>query len=65
MAAMNTKMWEHPSAIEHRISIIRLAQTYKITTVVPVPKRLACGEEGVGAMANIEDIAREVQKATC
>jgi len=53
--AMNTKMWEHPLSAEH---LNRLNNWYRLTVVNPVAKKLACGEQGVGAMAEIETIVK-------
>ncbi len=55
--AMNTMMWNHPLTGVH-IEILRT--WYKLTVVEPVCKRLACGDEGMGAMADIENIVKAV-----
>ena len=58
--AMNTHMLEHPATGEH---LATLARWYPNLTVIPtVEKRLACGDIGLGAMASIETILREVAK---
>lgn len=53
--AMNTRMWNNPSTVRNMDT---LAADFKdrVRQVGPVDKLLACGEEGVGAMADIEDI---------
>jgi phosphopantothenoylcysteine synthetase/decarboxylase len=35
----------------------------RLTVVEPIEKRLACGDIGKGAMADINDIVRATQKA--
>ncbi|OGF27827.1 hypothetical protein A2331_07015 [Candidatus Falkowbacteria bacterium RIFOXYB2_FULL_34_18] len=57
--AMNTKMWEHPATKEH---LDRLNRWYKLNIIHPVSKKLACGETGVGAMAPISEIVKEINK---
>ncbi|MBI2482959.1 hypothetical protein HYV74_02135 [Candidatus Uhrbacteria bacterium] len=59
--AMNTQMWEHPATAEHLATLRRWYP--KCTVVDPVVKTLACGEHGVGAMADIEDIRYHVAAA--
>lgn len=52
--AMNTVMWEHPVT---DIQIKTIQSWFPTTAVVqPQAKKLACGDEGVGAMANIDTI---------
>ena len=48
--AMNTHMWEHPATDAH---LTTLAAWYRLTLVPPVTKRLACGDIGPGALADI------------
>ena len=55
--AMNTKMWEHPITKEHLDKV----KSWGIEVVDPVEKTLFCGDIGVGAMANIEDIVKEIK----
>ncbi|MBI3632616.1 MAG: phosphopantothenoylcysteine decarboxylase [Candidatus Vogelbacteria bacterium] len=51
--AMNTHMWEHPITAEH---LNKLRGWYnKLLVVEPVSKKLACGDIGKGAMADIRD----------
>jgi len=58
--AMNTKMWQHPVTAQH---LATLESWYKLKVVPPVAKKLACGDEGVGAMAKIDDIVRTVEQS--
>lgn len=51
--AMNTFMWEHPLTDKH---IFMVNEIYKLTVVNPIRKTLACGDTGLGALADIEDI---------
>lgn len=51
--AMNTQMWAHP--IVQR-NLRWLEETGRYTIVAPVSKRLACGDVGVGGLADVEDI---------
>lgn len=51
--AMNTAMWIHPATQCH---LEILNRWYNLRIINPIKKQLACGESGVGAMANIKDI---------
>lgn len=55
--AMNTKMWEHPITTTH----IDLLENFNYEVIVPQRKTLACGEDGVGALANIDVIINRIQ----
>lgn len=59
---LNTLMWNHSAMQEH---IAKLREWYKerLTIVDPVSKLLACGDEGVGAFASIDDIVKAVHRA--
>lgn len=57
--AMNTKMWEHPLTTEH---LKKLEAFYKLSVVWPVAKKLACGDYGYGAMAELDTIVQAVMK---
>lgn len=59
--AMNTQMWLHPLTAQH-LGI--LAQWYNMHTVYPVEKMLACGDVGVGAMADIATIVGCINEVT-
>lgn len=49
--AMNTNMYENPATSKNLSTV----GTYAIM-IGPVKGRLACGDDGVGAMADVEDI---------
>jgi phosphopantothenoylcysteine synthetase/decarboxylase len=55
--SMNVKMWEHPITKEH----IDKIKSWGITVVDPIEKKLFCGDYGMGAMANIEDIVKQIK----
>ncbi len=50
--AMNTQMWNNPITQQNLISLMSLGVKF----VSPIEKKLACGETGIGAMAEIKDI---------
>lgn len=56
--AMNTAMWEHPVTVRNRRWIDELG---RYTWVEPVSKRLACGDVGTGALAEVPDILAALQ----
>jgi len=73
--AMNTVMWEDPIT-SYQFNLLRSPFFYstreverevmrfsKLTIVEPVEKKLACGDVGKGAMANIGDIVKAVNAA--
>eukprot|EP00762_Andalucia_godoyi_P005441 ANDGO_08452.mRNA.1 Phosphopantothenoylcysteine decarboxylase len=51
--AMNTYMWEHPFTPK-QLDVLSKQLGYQV--VDPVAKKLACGDVGVGAMAEVSDI---------
>lgn len=56
--AMNTDMWKNRLTKEH---LERLRRRYPHLVIVPpVEKMLACGDIGMGAMANIGDIVNAI-----
>lgn len=55
--AMNTVMWENDLTQRHLQSF----RSKGCLVVDPVAKVLACGDEGAGAMASVEDIAKAVK----
>jgi phosphopantothenoylcysteine decarboxylase len=57
--AANCKMWSHPVTQEH----IDKISNWGIWVINPVKKKLACGETGVGAMADISTIVHTVKRA--
>ncbi|MEW6744346.1 MAG: flavoprotein [Planctomycetota bacterium] len=62
--AMNTRMWEHPVTQQNLRRLRELnAEGYKYTILDPVAKRLACGEEGMGALPPVEQIVAAVRTA--
>jgi phosphopantothenoylcysteine decarboxylase len=58
--AMNTKMWKNQFTLRDLL-VLKEMFNEKWHVVNPVSKKLACGDEGAGAMADIEDIARMVE----
>jgi phosphopantothenoylcysteine decarboxylase len=54
---MNTQMWEHP-IVQRNLGWLREAGRY--TIVAPSEKRLACGEVGVGGLAEVDDIVAAI-----
>ncbi len=53
--AMNTRMWNHP-ALARNLEILARDLGPRLTVVSPQQKLLACGEWGMGAMAEPETI---------
>lgn len=65
--AMNTFMWQHPTTEKHLAAIRSWDINHRLNTVSivhPVKKMLACGDQGEGAMANIDDIVEVVRSKT-
>lgn len=58
--AMNTRMWENPITWEH---LRQIDKYYNVTIIRPTTKTLACGEHGIGAMADIGEIIAAINKA--
>jgi len=60
--AMNTKMWEHPATQRNLTSLkVDLVEAgYTLRVLDPIAKKLACGEEGLGAMADISTIVEVI-----
>ncbi|CAM9753422.1 unnamed protein product [Ectocarpus sp. 6 AP-2014] len=50
--AMNTHMWEHPMTNRHLSALTELG----VAVVPPASKKLACGDIGVGALADVQDV---------
>ena len=61
--AMNTMMWEHPATEEH-LATLRRWHGDRFAIIPPITKRLACGDEGIGAMAQISVIAQIIRTIT-
>lgn len=57
--AANTHMWGHPITQQQ---LIVLQEELGVNVIMPVEKTLACGDTGVGAMADINTI---VERITC
>ncbi|MEZ4236019.1 MAG: flavoprotein [Myxococcota bacterium] len=58
--AMNTAMWEHP-VVQRNLRWLDELGRYRI--VAPTRKRLACGDTGVGGLADIADIVTAIDGA--
>ena len=56
--AMNTEMWLHPVVQRNLRWLDELA---RYAVVAPVHKRLACGDEGVGGLADPADLLAAVE----
>ena len=56
--AMNTHMWTHPATKEQLKKL--KSWNSKLVVIPPISKMLACGTEGVGAMAEIDNIVEVV-----
>lgn len=56
--AMNTSMWNNPFTKRH---LDTLWEVYRTQVIQPQSKVLACGDEGVGAMADIDMICQIVR----
>ena len=54
---MNTRMYEHPVTKEHLDKI----SSWGIKIVPPIEKTLFCGDTGIGAMAQIDDIMKLIK----
>ncbi|KAJ2157892.1 hypothetical protein GGF46_004178 [Coemansia sp. RSA 552] len=54
--AMNPMMWEHPVTARQTAALEELG----FTIISPISKGLACGDVGMGAMAEPEEIAKAV-----
>lgn len=57
--AMNTRMWEHPITETH----LELLRSWGIRVVLPVEKKLACEDIGIGALAPPDDIVKAIEGA--
>lgn len=58
--AMNTRMWENPLVQANLDALKAVDGGRRFAVVDPVAKRLACGEEGLGALAAPERIVEAV-----
>ena len=60
--AMNTAMWEHPLTL---VQLQRISSwSENICIIDPVAKLLACGDYGIGAMAEVHDIVGAVKSVS-
>jgi phosphopantothenoylcysteine decarboxylase/phosphopantothenate--cysteine ligase len=59
--AMNTEMWNHPATQRNLRWIEELGRA---RVVPPVEKRLACGDVGIGGLAEVDDLVRAVRAHT-
>jgi phosphopantothenoylcysteine decarboxylase len=55
--AMNTQMWNHPIVQKN----LQTLKDLGVIIINPINKKLACGETGIGAMADICDIVAAVK----
>ena len=58
--AMNENMWNNPAVAWNAKTITEMG----IATIGPVKGRLACGSEGIGRLAEVEDIIDAITKIT-
>lgn len=58
--AMNTAMWEAP-VVQRNIRWLDALERYR--WVAPVEKRLACGDVGVGGLAEVPDLFAAIEAA--
>lgn len=61
--AMNTAMWQHPLTQQQLQTIQAFSGSDVVKVVAPMVKTLACGEVGVGALAEIDSIVKAVRDA--
>lgn len=59
--AMNTEMWNQP-VVQRNVRWIEETGRHRI--LPPVSKRLACGDIGVGGLAEVRDIVAAILEAT-
>jgi phosphopantothenoylcysteine decarboxylase/phosphopantothenate--cysteine ligase len=56
--AMNTAMWEHPATQAN----LRTLEGRGVEVVAPASGELACGDVGVGKLADVAEIARRIEE---
>ena len=56
--AMNTAMWEHPAVVRN---LRWLEELGRYDVIAPVSKRLACGDVGMGGLADVETLLAAVE----
>ena len=54
--AMNPAMWQNP-AVQHNVEILR---SRSVHMVGPAEGRVACGADGVGRLASVDEIAEKI-----
>ncbi|XP_055984754.1 phosphopantothenoylcysteine decarboxylase isoform X2 [Sorex fumeus] len=61
--AMNTAMWEHPITAQQ----VSQLKAFGYTEIPCVSKKLVCGDQGLGAMAEVDTIVDKVRETlgTC
>ncbi len=57
--AMNTRMWEHP-AVQRNLRTLKNDLGARLHLIAPQEKQLACGEWGIGAMADPAQISEQI-----
>ncbi len=57
--SMNTHMWLSPLTTQH---LTNLANCYHLEIISPIEKKLACGEQGIGAMAELSTIMATLEQ---
>ncbi|MHC4944745.1 MAG: flavoprotein [Planctomycetota bacterium] len=60
--AMNVRMWENP-VLQRNLDLLADEKIGGYRVIPPVKKELACGDIGMGGLADIEDIAAAIQAA--
>ncbi|XP_075821896.1 phosphopantothenoylcysteine decarboxylase isoform X6 [Microtus pennsylvanicus] len=56
--AMNTAMWEHPLTAQQ----VGMLKAFGYVEIPCVSKKLVCGDQGLGAMAEVETIVGRVKE---
>ena len=56
--AMNTRMWTNPIT-QRNLDVVR--EVYRTMIIDPVDGKLACGTQGIGAMAHIDTIVHKLR----
>lgn len=56
--AMNTFMWNHPITKQHTDTLIG----WGYEMIAPISKTLACGDTGIGAMAEVDTLVEHLTK---
>jgi phosphopantothenoylcysteine synthetase/decarboxylase len=57
--AMNGKMWQHPATLRN----VETLKAWGVSFIEPAEGLLACGYEGVGRLAPVEEIVAAAQQA--